>query len=259
MRILLDGQQLPLNIRVSKELLQVLRSIALAKNWRIHYDAAHSVIYLNTDLHAPIDLPERQSMATIEMDSPRLLGKVICLDPGHGGKDPGAIGPAGTYEKDNTLGIALLLREKLERNGAKVCMTRDSDRRVSHDSATAQDELEARVAFSKQEKADLFISIHNDGFINQTACGATTYHHGSPDSSRLAGLVQQKLVESLGIKDRGARFASFYVIRQSQIPSVLAEVGFISNPDEEILLASEDGRARAANGIFEGIVSYFRV
>lgn len=258
MRIVLDGQQLPINIRVSRDLLQALRSIALAQKWRIHYDATNGIAYLNTDSHSVIK-PERKTEKTVEMDSPRLLGKVICLDPGHGGIDPGAIGPAGTCERDNTLAIALLLREKLERNGARVCMTRDSDRQIAHESATVQEELEARISYGKQEKADIFISIHNDGFISQTAGGTTTYHHGSPDSSRLAAAIQQKLVENLGIKDRGSRFASFYVIRQATMPSILVEVAFISNPEEEMLLASDDGRLRAANGLFEGIVSYFRV
>ncbi|MDF2502293.1 MAG: cell wall hydrolase/autolysin [Anaerosporomusa subterranea] len=259
MRILLDGQQLPIKIPVSKDLLLTLKTIALAQNWRIHYNAANSVIYLNTDSHQPIAYPDRQILPNVEMDSTRLLGKSICIDPGHGGRDPGAIGPAGTYEKDNTLAIALLLRERLERNGAKVYMTRETDQSVAHDSATAQEELEARMSAAKQTKADLLISIHNDGFISSTANGATTYHHGNADASRLATIVQKRLIESLGVNDRGARFASFFVIRYAPMPSILVEVAFISNPDEELLLASEDGRSRAANGIFEGIVGYYRV
>lgn len=259
MRILLNGQQLPIKIRVSKDLLLTLKTIALAQNWRIHYNAATSVIYLNTDSHRPIAYADRQIIQDVEMDSTRLLGKLICIDPGHGGRDPGAIGPAGTYEKDNTLAIALLLRERLERNGAKVYMTRETDQSVAHDSATAQEELEARMSFAKQTKAGLLISIHNDGFISSTANGATTYHHGNADASRLATIVQKRLIDSLAVNDRGARFASFFMIRYAPMPSILVEVAFISNPDEELLLASEDGRSRAADGIFEGIVGYYRV
>jgi N-acetylmuramoyl-L-alanine amidase len=169
------------------------------------------------------------------------------------------MGPCGTYEKDNNLAIALLLCDKLERNGAKVCMTRDTDKNVTHDVATAEQELEARISIAKQAKADLFVSIHNDGFISPTANGATTYHHGSPEATRLASIVQQKLVDALGIQDRGTRFASFYVIRRALMPAVLVEVAFISNPDEEMLLASDDGRSKAASGLFEAITSYYKV
>lgn len=257
MRIILNGQQLPLKVRVSKDLLLTLKAIALTQNWRVHYNAANGVIYLNTDFHPTIY--DRQNLSDVEMDSARLMGKVICIDPGHGGNDPGAIGPTGTYEKDNTLAISLLLRERLERNGAKVYMTREIDQSVTHESATQEEELEARVAIAKQAKADLFISIHNDGFISPTASGATTYHYGSSEAVRLAEMVQDQLIESLGVRDRGTRFASFFVIRYASMPAILVEVAFISNPDEELLLASEDGRNRAAYGIFEGIVRYYRV
>lgn len=259
MRIILDGQQLPLTVRVSKDLLLTLKTIARTQNWRIHYNAADGVIHLSTASHPPVTDTHRQSLSAVEMDSTRLVGKVICIDPGHGGKDPGATGPAGTYEKDNTLAISLLLRERLERNGAKVYMTRETDQSVAHDSASQEAELEARIAIAKQAKADLFISIHNDGFISPTANGATTYHYGNPDSMRLAEIVQKQLIESLGVHDRGTRFASFFVIRYAPMPAILVEVAFISNPDEELLLASEDGRSRAAGGIFEGIVGYYRV
>ena len=255
----MDGQRLPLNVKLSKDLLQTLKTIALVQKWRIHYDPANGVISLNTASHISIIEQERHTVADCEMDSTRLLGKVICIDPGHGGKDPGAIGPTGTYEKENTLAIGLLLCEKLERNGAKVYMTRDTDKNVAHDVATAEQELEARIAIAKQAKADLFVSIHNDGFISPTANGATTYHNGSPESTHFASFVQQKLVDSLSIQDRGSRFASFYVIRRALMPAVLVEVAFISNPDEEMLLASDDGRSKAASGLFEGIVSYYKV
>lgn len=258
MRILLDGRQLPITVQINKDLLLTLKTIALTQNWRIHYNAAAGIIYLNTDSHQAL-VHDRQTLSAAEMDSIRLLGKAICIDPGHGGKDPGTIGPSGTYEKDHTLAIALLLREKLERNGAKVSLTRETDCAVAHDSATAQEELEARLAAVKQSKADLCVSIHNDSFIRSAASGVTTYHHGGAEAARLAGCVQKRLAECLGIPDRGARFASFFILRYAPMPSILVETAFISNPDEELLLASDDGRSRAANGIFEGIAAYYRV
>lgn len=258
MRIYLDGQQLPLELKVNKELLLTLKSIAQVQNWRIHYDAPKGIVYLNTDprSHAGSD---RHPFINVEMDSTRLLGKTICIDPGHGGNDAGTIGSAGTCEKEHALAIALLLRDKLERNGAKVVMTRETDQSVAHDNASAEEELDARIALVKHAKADLFISLHSDGFFSASTNGVTTYHHGDPESSRLAFLVLQRLAESLGIRNRGSHYASLYLIRHITIPSVVAEIAFLSNPDEEMMLVSDEGRQKAAAGLFDGIVSYFRV
>ena len=194
-----------------------------------------------------------------ETESHRLVGKIICLDPGHGGSDPGAIGPTGTQEKDNTLAIALLLCDKLEKDGVTVIMTREIDADVKSPDATNQEELNARVDIANDHSADIFISIHNDAFTNPQAVGSTTYHYGSPEGIRLATAIQKSLVEGLGTKDRGTRFASFYVIRHTDMPAVLVEAAFISNPEEEVLLSSVDGRCSTADCIFQGIVKYFKV
>lgn len=194
-----------------------------------------------------------------ETESLSLAGIIICLDPGHGGGDPGAIGPAGTQEKDNNLAIALLLRDKLEKNGATVIMTREIDTDVKSPDATDKEELGARVDIANNHGSDIFISIHNDAFTNPQASGSTIYHYGSPEGIRLATAIQKSLVEGLGTNDRGTRFASFYVIRYTDMPAVLVEVAFISNPEEEILLSSVDGRYNTADCIFQGIVKYFKV
>jgi hypothetical protein len=107
--------------------------------------------------------------------------------------------------------------------------------------------------------ADIFVSIHNDSFTSPTAAGTTTFHYGDAESIKLATFVQKSLVDGLGTKDRGARYASFYVIRYTDMPAILVEVAFISNPEEEMLLASVDGRYKAADSIFRGIVKYFKV
>lgn len=258
MRILLDGQRLPIDVRVTKDLLSTLKSLAKVLNWGVYYDTSREIVYLNTKNSAPFPIPDRQKIDETEMESTRLLGKTICIDPGHGGDDPGAVGPAGTFEKDHTLAIALILRDKLQRNGAKVVLTRDADRSAAHTGNTEQ-ELVARVAIANQAHADLFISIHNDGFPNTANSGTTTYHYGSPEATRLAAAIQKNLVAELGTQDRGNRFASFYVIRYPLMPAVLTEIAFISNPEEEVLLASINGRLNAAEGLFQGIVGYCKV
>ncbi|WP_371381421.1 N-acetylmuramoyl-L-alanine amidase [Sporomusa aerivorans] len=260
MRIMIDGRYLPGSARVNRDLLITLRNMAKALNWGIRYDAQHELVLINSKDSSMPPLPvSQQADDRIEDENARLAGKAICLDPGHGGSDPGATGPTGTLEKDNTLAIALLLKEKLEKNGAIVIMTRDADADVAHAEASANQGLEARVEAANQAEADLFVSIHNDSFTNNTAAGTTTFHYGDKESTKLANLVQRTLAENLGTKNRGARFASFYVLRYTNMPAILVEVAFISNPVEEMLLSSVDGRDNAAVSICEGILKYFKV
>lgn len=259
MRIIIDGQRIPVNARASKDILLTLKSMGKMMNWGMFYDATKEIIYINSKSSSPpIPAPDRL-LSCDSVESNRLVGKTVCIDPGHGGSDPGAIGSTGTKEKDNTLAISLLLREKLERNGANVVMSRDSDKDAAYSGALADEELGARVDVANETGADIFVSVHNDSFANSFASGTTTYHYGDSDSVRLAGFVQKCLVEELGTRDRGAQFASFYVIRYTDMPAILVEVAFISNPEEEVLLASVDGRYKAADSIFQGIVKYFKV
>ncbi|GBG57465.1 N-acetylmuramoyl-L-alanine amidase [Sporomusaceae bacterium FL31] len=261
-RIIIDGQRIPINVRATKDLLLTLKSMAKTLNWKIWYDPGNEVIYLSSAAPAvtsPAEESELSLHSIDEFESSRLQGKIICLDPGHGGSDPGAVGPSGTMEKNNTLAIALLLKEKLENNGATVLMTRETDQDVSYPNASSAEELGARINIASDANADLFISIHNDAFTSITAAGTTTFHYGDEESVDLAGHVQKCLVEELGTKDRGTRFGSFYVIRYAKMPAILVEIAFISNPEEELLLASTDGRAKSAESIFKGIVKYFKV
>lgn len=260
MRIMIDGRYLPGSARVNRDLLITLRNMAQVLKWGIRYDAQKELVLINSKDSSMPPLPtEYLGDERNEDENARLAGKVVCIDPGHGGSDPGALGPTGTMEKDNTLAIALLLKEKLEKNGATVVMTRDSDTNVAFAEATANEELSARVEVANQAEANLFVSIHNDAFTSNTAAGTTTFHYGSKDSVKLANLVQRSLADKLGTKNRGARFASFYVLRYTNMPSILIETAFISNPVEEMLLSSVDGRDNAAESICDGILKYFKV
>lgn len=259
MRIVIDGQKIPTNVRATKDLLLTLKTIAKTLDWKLWYDPGNEVVYISSSSNVQSTTDDLSLQIITEVESNRLQGKIICLDPGHGGSDPGAIGPNGTMEKENTLTIAILLRELLESNGATVVMARDADQNVAYPNSPPDDELVARVNIANEADADLLISIHNDAFTGITAAGTTTFHYGDEESAALAGYVQKCLVEELGTKDRGSRFASFYVIRYAKMPAILVEVAFISNPEEELLLASTDGRTKAAKSIFNGIVKYFKV
>ncbi|MDL2280685.1 N-acetylmuramoyl-L-alanine amidase [Selenomonadales bacterium OttesenSCG-928-I06] len=260
MRIIIDGKRLPGNIRTNRDLLITLRNIANTLNWGIRYDAAREIVLINSQDSTLPSLKEERVLTTLPQDeSSRLNGKVIAIDPGHGGKDLGSIGPTGTLEKDNTLAIALILRDLLEKNGATTILTREDDQNCLGSEYEPLEEIAARTAVANENQVDIFVSIHNDYFESKNSSGATTFYYGDRNSKRLAECVQESISDALGIKDCGIRFGSFYILRYTKMPSISVEIGFISNPVEEMLLASNDGRKNAAEGIFEGIVKYFKV
>ncbi len=191
-----------------------------------------------------------------------LKGRKIAIDPGHGGNDAGAIGPTGVMEKTVTLKVALELRRLLEAEGAEVIMTRETDRTVSEKGAKASDieELGARCDVGNRAGADIFISIHADSFTRPEARGTTGYYYGKSSSGRgqkLADCIRRNLVEQLGTPSRGTQPCNFYVVKNTDMPATLIELGFISNKEEEKLLDSKEGVEKAAQGILDGIEDYF--
>lgn len=214
----------------------------------------------------------------------------ICLDAGHGGHDPGAIGRGGTQEKDITLAIVLKLEKLLRKElGADVVMTRDSDVFIP---------LEERTAIANASGADLFLSVHINSARNRTGRGLETYYlsfaknaaaeelaarenaisqatmkdlnnlvkaittNSKIDESRdFAGIIQRANITGLatefkGVLDRGVHTAPFYVLIGANMPSILTEVGFISNPEEERWLKSEAYQERLAESLLEGVKAY---
>jgi len=191
-----------------------------------------------------------------------LKGKKIVIDPGHGGNDAGAIGPTGVMEKNVTLNVSLELKRMLEKEGATVILTRETDRTVSEKGAKASDieELGARCDVANRNGADIFISIHADSFTRPEARGTTGYYYGKSTSGRgqkLADCIRRNLVEQLGTPSRGTQPCNFFVVKHTDMPATLIELGFISNKDEEKLLDSKEGVQKAAQGILDGIEDYF--
>ena len=190
-----------------------------------------------------------------------LEGKTIVIDPGHGGNDAGAIGPSGVMEKTVTLKVALALAKLLEDEGADVIMTRRTDVEVAPRGRHATDieELKSRCDVANDAEADIFISIHADSFTNPAARGTTCYYfgEGAPESKKLAENIHPALIEQLKTPSRGTKPCNFYVVRNTDMPAILVELAFISNPQEEKLLNSKDGVEKAAQGILDGIEDYF--
>jgi N-acetylmuramoyl-L-alanine amidase len=176
-----------------------------------------------------------------------LIGKTICIDAGHGGHSAGAKGTEN-LEKDLCLKMCLSLQRELEQRGARVIMTRDSDVFVS---------LEGRCVIANSANADLFISIHlNSTPTRNSASGTETYWH-TPQSQRLARAVHRRVVGAFGGLDRGIRNRAFYVIRNTTMPSVLLEIGFINHKTDEALLEQSLFHNRLGESLTHGVLDYF--
>lgn len=177
-----------------------------------------------------------------------LKNKVIVIDPGHGGRDVGAIGVQGTYEKDLNLRTSRLLQDKLKAAGATVILTRQNDTFVS---------LPVRARTANYHRADAFISVHYDSIDDPSVTGTTTFYYKNQDQ-QLANYVHQSLVQLTNLRDRQVRQESFLVLRESYQPSLLLEIGYISNRGEELTILSGDFQERAATGIYQGLAQYFK-
>ena len=205
--------------------------------------------YLIIDLLAPLPPPP---------PSPA-RGHTIVLDPGHGGSDSGAVGYTGIREKDVAFAVSLRTEGLLRRAGAEVIMTRTEDVDVSHAGSSAPQELQARVDVSlTHPEAELFLSVHCNSFTNPDAHGMETYYYPKTDADeRFATLLNEELAAAGGLHNRGVKYARFYVLRHTEIPASLVELGFLSNPDEEALLANADYQEKLAQALFHAIERYF--
>ncbi|MEW6182745.1 MAG: N-acetylmuramoyl-L-alanine amidase [Bacillota bacterium] len=187
-----------------------------------------------------------------------VTGKIIVLDPGHGGRETGALGPNGLVEKDVNLEVAQLAAEELRYRGAQVTLTRETDQDV---------DLYARGPLANSLGADVFVSVHANANVNASENGTSTYWYapvndpllGVQRTKRelLASCLQRALLNNLNRKDLGLYTANFVVLRTSSMPSALIETAFVSNPAEEQLLGAEWFRKAAAKAVVEGLEAFF--
>jgi N-acetylmuramoyl-L-alanine amidase len=243
---------------------------------------------------AALDVPQAPSLPSgplVQPAAPPAKGyKTIVIDPGHGGKDPGARGLRHTEEKDITLKVALKLRELLSKQpGIRVLMTRDHDVFV---------ELEDRAKFANSNEADLFVSIHVNSHPSRHVKGIEIYHFGEAKDQRalevaarengtplsstgvgweylVADLLTTKKIEAslelawtakeamvahmnghYAMNDHGVKTAPFYVLRFTSMPSILAEIAYISNPAEEDLLRKPAFVRDVAASLYQGVNAY---
>ncbi|HCQ20396.1 MAG: N-acetylmuramoyl-L-alanine amidase [Aphanizomenon flos-aquae MDT14a] len=201
--------------------------------------------------------PPKQSLPDLNSSQPQTRprrpvrqGKiVVIIDPGHGGKDPGAIGIGGVQEKNIILPIGKRIAEILERNGIQVIMTRDSDYFVT---------LPGRVTIAEQANASVFVSIHANsaGENRPEVSGLETYHYDT--GLTLARIVHSKILQSLNIRDRSVRRARFYVLRKNSMPAILVETGYLTGRDDVAKLRTSAYQNQMAEAIAQGILQYLR-
>ncbi|WP_047757482.1 N-acetylmuramoyl-L-alanine amidase CwlD, partial [Geobacillus sp. ZGt-1] len=192
-----------------------------------------------------------------------LSGRIIVLDPGHGGPDGGAVG-GEAVEKDIALNVAKKLRDYLQQQGALVLMTRETDRDLASPSTRGYsrrktEDLLERTAFVNRSNADLFISIHLNAIPSPRWRGAQTFYYGSfIENERLARFIQAELRRNLENTHRLAKMIdTVYLLKHAKIPGALVEVGFLSNPDERELLVSDGYQTKLAASIYKGVLRYF--
>jgi len=174
----------------------------------------------------------------------------IVVDPGHGGKDVGAVSVIGGYEKNIVLDAALTVAAELEKSGSEVVLTRQDDTFV---------ELNERADLANRHHADAFVSIHADSCSNPSAKGFTVYvaRAASPQALELARAIESRLRRQ-GFPSRGIRRANYRVLVRTICPSVLVEMGYLSNASEARRLAQKHIRQNIAQAVSEGALAYFQ-
>ncbi|WP_297512684.1 N-acetylmuramoyl-L-alanine amidase [Thermococcus sp.] len=185
---------------------------------------------------------------TTKASASNLSGYTICVDAGHGGKDPGAVGYV--VEKDVNLAIALKVAQVLERDGARVVLTRNGDYFVT---------LSGRVQIANSADCDIFISIHANAGPS-SASGFEVYHYYTSSRGKtLATYVDEEISKLIPLRNRGVKSAGFYVIKYTRMPAILIETGFVTNSYDASIISDEAYQWKYAYAILHGVQRYFGV
>jgi N-acetylmuramoyl-L-alanine amidase len=183
--------------------------------------------------------------------------KIIILDAGHGGWDPGKTGSLGKDEKNINLAVMGKLQQYLEQGGATVYITRATDEALG---SKKKADMAERKKIANESNGDILVSIHQNAFPSTGAKGAQVfYHKSSEDGKNLAELIQERLKTNVDNENKrlAKQNSDYYILRTTEIPAVIVECGFISNPAEEQLLNDEAYQTKLAWAIYLGIIDYF--
>lgn len=195
----------------------------------------------------------------IRQDAPPsgpLAGRIIVVDPGHGGYDGGArAGVSRVWEKEINLKMAKAVAKALEGMGAKVILTRQEDKAFAN---KKRPDLDARLEMARQGNADMLLSIHMNQYHSAKESGPQVFYRQNHEASRLlAGAIQAAMIDVLQPKKQRKAMAGDYYMLSLDIPSVLVECGFLSNPEEEQLLMDAAYQQRMAQAVVQGVCQYY--
>ncbi|MCJ8014307.1 N-acetylmuramoyl-L-alanine amidase family protein [Paenibacillus sp. KQZ6P-2] len=225
----------------SPSTVRVVIDLNNAKDYSVYNDVTNSGLLI-VDLNKADSTPANPTGGNGK--------KVVVIDAGHGNQDPGTIGYSKTKEKDFNLGVALKVGELLANEPNIDCvLTRSDDTFL---------ELKDRARIANDLNADVFISIHANSANSTAASGSETYYQRDA-SKALANVMHNYLVKATGLSDRGVRYGNYHVIRETKMPAVLLEVGYLSNPKDEAALFSESLQNSVAQGIVNGIKEYLGI
>ena len=187
-------------------------------------------------------------------------GITIVLDAGHGGRDGGSVGVNGTIEKEINLEYVLMLKDKLVKNGFTVVLTRKNDYGLYSTTAKnkKQSDMNERLRIIKETNPNLVVSIHMNSFASSSARGAVTYYRNEDGSSKqCADYIQKSLKKFCNARMEKSKVGDYFMLNCSYYTAVLIECGFISNPEEEMLLNDNSYKEQIVDAIYNGILLYF--
>lgn len=182
-------------------------------------------------------------------------GYLVIIDAGHGGLDAGKVGVNGEEEKEINLNISLKIKKLLKQQKIDVKMTRTEDERLAESQV---EDLKARTDFMNKEKPDLVISIHQNSYHEESVSGAQVFYYtDSKQSERAAGFIQEALKEIDPQNTKKAKGNNtYYILKKTEVPVVIAECGFLSNYEEAEKLADEEYQQKLAEAVAKGVVQY---
>ena len=234
--------------------IRIVLDLNSAKTYNVT-NANNGLVIIDLNGNLPVSTPDATIVPVLPIATPTPVitasaQKLVVIDAGHGGKDPGGISLNKHNEKDFTLSTVLKIQKLMEKEpNLKVVLTRSDDRYPT---------LQDRAKVANDLRADLFVSIH----ANSIPAGSTSNPSGTEtyytrkDSLAFAQTIHKYLVPATGLSDRGVRQSSLYVTRETHMPAILLECGFLSNAKDESLMYSEDFQQRVAEAVVSGIKEY---
>ena len=210
-------------------------------------------VYANTS-------PEDAEIETKQTDTPKNQNYTIVIDAGHGGPDPGSIGyKTKVLEADINLKISYLLKDKLEKAGITVVMTRTSTEALAEGRGKSfkKRDMELRKEIIKKVRPNMVISLHQNSFTNHTLRGAQVFYDKTSEiSKQIADMIQTEFLKTIEHSNKSISPGNYYMLKCTAAPSVIVECGFLSHPEEEQLLQTEEHQNKITTAIAKGILNF---